>query len=95
MIAAPGSAGIEDFKRQLLENEYGYTNVDIYPATVQGDKAVNSIRSAVDKIQQEAYDVVIVLRGGGSKLDLDVFNNEELCKEFPLPKAAIDHSDRA
>ena len=89
MIGAPDSAGFQDFMQQLQRNEWGFDfRVDVFPVTVQGDKARGEIIAALKKVDPKDHQVVALLRGGGSKLDLDVFNQESLALTLahsPLP----------
>lgn len=79
LIAAEGSAGIADFRDQLHQNTYGFQfYLDHFNASVQGRGASASIRKAYDSINVQEYDAIVVLRGGGAALDLDVFNDYEL-----------------
>ncbi len=101
VISAPDAAGYGDFRRHLLENEYGFAfDVRLYPATMQGDGAPESIIASLDRVaaaQQPtiSFDAVLILRGGGSTLDLACFDDYELCAaiaRFPLPVfTAIGH----
>ena len=98
VISAPDAAGYGDFRRHLLENEYGFAfDVHLFEATMQGDTAPKSIISALGRIEevQENYDAVFILRGGGSVLDLACFDDYDLCAaiaQFPLPVyTAIGH----
>ena len=98
VISAPDAAGSGDFRRHLLENEYGFAfDVHLFEATMQGDTAPKSIISALGRIEevQEDYDAVFILRGGGSVLDLACFDDYDLCAaiaQFPLPVyTAIGH----
>jgi exodeoxyribonuclease VII large subunit len=57
---------------------------------MQGDKAEESIINALDKIYkyENFFDVVVIIRGGGSKSDLSCFDNYWLAyniTQFPLP----------
>ncbi len=57
---------------------------------MQGEQTTPSILSALDEILESAddFDAVLVLRGGGSKLDLSAFDDYHLCAalaQFPLP----------
>jgi exodeoxyribonuclease VII large subunit len=57
---------------------------------MQGEKAEWSIIEALDEIyeQSEEFDVVAILRGGGSQTDLSCFDSYELAcnvAQFPLP----------
>ncbi|MBO4566124.1 MAG: exodeoxyribonuclease VII large subunit, partial [Bacteroidales bacterium] len=51
VISAPDAAGYGDFRRHLLENEYGFSfAITLFPATMQGDSAPASIASALDNV---------------------------------------------
>ena len=85
LITSPGSAAYEDFTQHLLTNEHGYRFVvDVFPASVQGESAAASLLMALQKTPFESYHAVAFIRGGGSKLDLDPFNDYELCKAVAL-----------
>ncbi|MCR5561537.1 MAG: exodeoxyribonuclease VII large subunit [Bacteroidales bacterium] len=98
VISAEGAAGLQDFRRQLLENEYGYAyRADLFPAMMQGEGAPDSIFAALDEIRQSSvrYDAVLVLRGGGSDMDLLCFDDYGLAAaiaKMPVPVVtAIGH----
>ncbi len=79
LIGAPDSAGLQDFVKQLERNDWGFDfAVEVIPVTVQGDKAQPEIINALEKLNAHRYECVAILRGGGSKIDLDVFNQEPL-----------------
>lgn len=57
---------------------------------MQGQGAEASVVAALEAIaaRQEAFDAVVVIRGGGSAADLNCFNGYRLCAhiaQFPLP----------
>ncbi|MDH5603595.1 MAG: exodeoxyribonuclease VII large subunit, partial [Cyclobacteriaceae bacterium] len=91
VISSETAAGYQDFMHQLQSNRYGYSyTTTLFQAIMQGDGAVSSISMALEEIRSQAnqYDVLAILRGGGSSLDLDCFDSYELAKElahFPLP----------
>ncbi len=64
-------------------------------AQVQGNQAPAEILRALDEIARTDVDVVIVGRGGGSKLDLSAFNDERVVRAvagFPVPViSAVGH----
>ena len=64
-------------------------------AQVQGTQAPPEILRALDEIARTDVDVVIVGRGGGSKLDLSAFNDERVVRAvagFPVPViSAVGH----
>ena len=81
VIGAPDSSGLQDFEKQLTDNEWGIDfRLTIIPVTVQGEKAVSEITEALQNIDPEQFEAVALLRGGGSKIDLDAFNQEQLCR---------------
>ena len=82
VISARDAAGYGDFRRHLLENEYGFAfDVTLFEAAMQGDAAPESIIAALERIQDESkpFDAVLILRGGGSALDLSCFDDYGLC----------------
>ncbi len=57
---------------------------------MQGEEAPGSIIAAMENIYESEsdFDCVIIIRGGGSKADLESFNQYELAyfiTQFPLP----------
>ena len=98
VISASDAAGYRDFVRHLDENPYGFkVALQLYPALMQGAECPESIISALDAIMDSGkeYDAVLVLRGGGSKLDLACFDDYQLAAviaQYPLPVlTAIGH----
>jgi len=98
VISAEDAAGYRDFMRHLHENPYGFVfGTELFPALMQGASAPGSIIAALDAIMEcgTEYDAVLVLRGGGSKLDLSCFDDYELAAsiaQYPLPVlTAIGH----
>jgi exodeoxyribonuclease VII large subunit len=89
LVGSPNTSGHTDFLKQLQRNEYGFDfKITQYGCLVQGEKAVGEIISKLNEIQSQNYDAVIIIRGGGSKFDLEAFNSYELAKtvaNFPLP----------
>ncbi|KAB2814523.1 exodeoxyribonuclease VII large subunit [Phaeocystidibacter luteus] len=79
LIAAENSAGLADLSNQLHKNSYGFVfRLDHYPASVQGTQAAGSIVKAFQSIDLQLYDAIVIIRGGGSALDLDSFNDYAL-----------------
>ena len=98
VISAEDAAGYRDFMRHLHENPYGFqVDTELYPALMQGTDCPESIITAMDAVLDSGkeYDAVLVLRGGGSKLDLACFDDYGLAAviaQFPLPVlTAIGH----
>lgn len=91
VISSVTAAGYGDFHDQLTRNPFGYTFYPrLFPAAMQGQEAEASIIEALDNIYryENFFDVVVLIRGGGSQSDLNCFNSywlaSHLC-QFPLP----------
>jgi exodeoxyribonuclease VII large subunit len=91
IISSPTAAGYEDFINQLENNGNNYKfRTQLFEASMQGSRAANSIIQALEQIYalEPDFDVVIIIRGGGSQLDLTCFDDYELAfhvTQFPLP----------
>lgn len=98
VISSPTAAGLGDFMNQLENNPNGYRfQVKLFPAVMQGEKTTDSVIAALDRINEYGtlFDVVVIIRGGGSQTDLGSFDSYELAAnvaQFPLPIiAGIGH----
>jgi exodeoxyribonuclease VII large subunit len=91
VISAADAAGYGDFCDQLQNNRFGYRfEMGLFAAIMQGDHAPKSIIAALGKIasEEEKWDMVVIIRGGGATTDLGCFDDYELashCAQFPLP----------
>ncbi|MGO9378582.1 MAG: exodeoxyribonuclease VII large subunit [Dissulfurispiraceae bacterium] len=91
IISSPTASGYGDFIDQLEKNPYGYkfTHV-LFPALMQGGETEGSIIKAFTMIEElrSDFDIVVVIRGGGSVADLSSFDSYPLARRiasFPLP----------
>jgi len=89
VISASGAAGYGDFCDHLHNNEYGFVfRTELFEATMQGANAPQSIADAIHAIEEtnksaikagkHAFDAVLIMRGGGSNIDLDCFDDYSL-----------------
>jgi exodeoxyribonuclease VII large subunit len=91
VISSETAAGYGDFLNQLETNSFGYCFfTELFPAIMQGDKASESIILALEHVYShiDEFDLVAIMRGGGSKSDLNCFDDYELAyfiTQFPLP----------
>lgn len=91
IISSPTAAGYGDFMRQLHQNPYGvcfYTA--LFRAQMQGEQTTASVLAALDRIlaHAEAFDAVVIIRGGGAVSELRAFDDYALCEgvaQYPLP----------
>ncbi len=91
VISSPTAAGLQDFLDQLHNNPSQFVfYTKLFPAIMQGNEAPRSITEALELIYhyEEWFDAVVIIRGGGSQLDLACFDQYELAfhvAQFPLP----------
>lgn len=87
VISSETAAGYEDFLKILRENKYEYKfYIKLFDVFVQGENAVTSIINALQSCASynENFDAVVVIRGGGSAVDLSCFNDYELARTIAL-----------
>lgn len=89
LIASPETSGYRDFMNELFENNL-YTNfqVRVFASSVQGNEAKHELIKQIQEAQQFDVDAIVIIRGGGSKTDLNIFNDYDLCKTIavcPIP----------
>ena len=91
IISSETAAGYGDFMESIHQNRHGFLfHTSLYPAIMQGDEANNSITTAMEKVYESEsdFDCLVIIRGGGSKADLESFNQYDLAyfiTQFPLP----------
>ena len=96
VITSQTAAGYQDFRNHLLNNPGGYAfRLDLFEALMQGEQAPASIMDALEEAGEKGYDAILVLRGGGSELDLACFDDYDLAVAIatcPVPVVtAIGH----
>ncbi len=94
VVTSPSGAARHDVET-VIERRFAGMRVVLYPVLVQGGRAAASIVDALERVSAEAVDVVIVGRGGGSREDLNVFNDEAVVRamvKVPVPViSAVGH----
>ncbi|MCW8944863.1 MAG: exodeoxyribonuclease VII large subunit [Sedimenticola sp.] len=80
IITSPSGAAVQDVIT-VLSRRFPAIPLLIYPVTVQGDGAAQSIISALQLAQsRQDCDLLILTRGGGSLEDLMAFNDENVAR---------------
>ena len=91
IITSPSGSVIKDMQRIIFERFS--VPIDLFRATVQGDKAVKDIISGIEYFNSQKINlkpnVIIIARGGGSIEDIWCFNNEELARSVFNSKIPI------
>ena len=93
VISPEGAAGLADFMREAdIVHAARLCRFVYYTATFQGKESAKSLTTALEKMHQdharEAYDALVIIRGGGASSDLAWLNDYDLaalvCKT-PIP----------
>ena len=91
IISTSQAAGFEDFIHGLKQNSFGYNfGFDLYSARVQGEHNADALVNQLLNIynSDKNYDVVLIMRGGGSATDLLLFDTYAVLRavaRFPIP----------
>ncbi|MDR2125983.1 MAG: exodeoxyribonuclease VII large subunit [Prevotellaceae bacterium] len=93
IISSATAAGYRDFINQLYSNDYNYNynfQTTLFPASMQGKDAEASIIAAIDEVYKtvDSFDVLVIIRGGGSVSDLACFDSYMLASciaQTPVP----------
>lgn len=99
VISVNTSKGYSDFVQTLNNPEHPFmVEHTLFPSLLQGDKAVDSLVRALQRIKKEhhKYDAAAIIRGGGDDVGLNCYDHYDLCKivaDFPIPViTGIGHS---
>ena len=87
LITSVGSAAYNDFIKTLQNSNYGF-KIILADANMQGNKTEFSVLQALDLLKSLNVEIVIIIRGGGSKTDLYALDNEKIARkiaDYKLP----------
>ena len=91
VISSKNAAGYSDFMNHLNSNSFGYIfYTSLFETSLQGTETEPGTINALDRIagNSSLFDVVVIIRGGGSQSDLSWFDNYNIAyhiTQFPLP----------
>ena len=89
VISSETAAGYGDFCNQLADNPYGFQfQTQLFPAIMQGEGVEGSIINALERIYDQPFDCVVIIRGGGATSDMSGFDTLALAEHvanFPIP----------
>lgn len=83
VISSKEAAGLQDFLQHLHNNPHRFSfQTSLFQAAVQGVNVSRELVQQIDNIEAQAdnFDCVVIVRGGGAKLDLMGFDDFEVCK---------------
>lgn len=78
-MASPETEGCRDFLGGLEGSGMAF-EVALVPTRVQGRRAAVAVAAAITRLQRRDRDVIVVVRGGGSKADLGTFDAEPVAR---------------
>lgn len=87
LVTSRGSAAHADFIDHLRSSPFRF-EVKTAHTMVQGEGADVAVARAISRVARERIDMIALIRGGGSKLDLAVFDSEVVGRsiaEAPAP----------
>ena len=90
IISSSRAAGYQDFIKQLEDNPYGYAfKLHLYNAAMQGANTEREVVAALTEASAAKHDAIVIIRGGGSKLDLSGFDNYNIAYEVSASKTPV------
>jgi len=90
VISSSSAAGYQDFVKQIDDNEYGYSfDITLYDAAMQGAHTERDVVAALLKASKAKHDSIVIIRGGGSKLDLSGFDNYKIACQVASSKTPV------
>jgi len=88
LVTADESAAQADFMHSLIESGLPW-DVTFIDSKVQGAGAERTIVAALRTAQRESVDVIALVRGGGSRLDLAVFDHEQVARAIAMSTVPV------
>jgi exodeoxyribonuclease VII large subunit len=88
LIASPGTEGFRDFVGQLEASGFAF-QVAVVPVRVQGSEAPARLARALRRLAVSDRDILVVVRGGGSKSDLGAFDAEALARAIATSERPV------
>jgi len=89
VISSETAAGFGDFQNQLQISPFKF-EIKLFKAAMQGEETEDSVVKALENIfeEEDNFDLVVIIRGGGSKSDLAWFDSYKIAvniAQFPIP----------
>lgn len=90
VISSTGAAGYQDFMK-IIGERFGGLKIDVINTMVQGLDAPDQIISALNKFneQENLPEVIVLIRGGGSRDDLVAFDDELLVRTIAASRIPV------
>ncbi len=88
LVTSAGSAAMADFVDELARSRLSW-HVRVAHVAVQGRDADRMIAAAISLIDSEGVEVIALVRGGGSRLDLATFDSETVARAISTASAPV------
>ncbi len=88
LVASPGTEGYRDFLGQLEESGMAF-EVAVAKSRVQGRQAAATVSAGITRLQGPDRDIIVVVRGGGSKADLATFDAERVARAIAMSTTPV------
>jgi exodeoxyribonuclease VII large subunit len=92
VISSETAAGYHDFINQLKQNEWGYQfQTELVNCAMQGEKTADEVSDGLKYISAnvEKFDIAVIIRGGGAKLDLAAFDHFNIAKNIAMANLPV------
>lgn len=83
VISNEAAAGFQDFEEHLAQNSPGFRfELTLFSAAVQGKFVAIETVDSLEKINlhSENFDCAVLIRGGGARVELTVYDSLEICR---------------
>lgn len=81
LIGSPETSGFRDFMNELFNNhDFNNFKIKVFPVRVQGEAGIKEIVAAINEANFYDVEAIVMIRGGGSKMDLALFDDYEIAK---------------
>jgi exodeoxyribonuclease VII large subunit len=88
LVASPGTEGYRDFLGQLFGSGLAFNVVHV-ASRVQGTSAAATVAAGLHALAGTGCDLVVLVRGGGSKADLAVFDAEPVARAIAVSGSPV------
>jgi exodeoxyribonuclease VII large subunit len=92
VISSKDAAGLQDFLQHLHHNHYNYAfKTELFQAAMQGNNLSSEVVEQIEIIetQSDQFDCIVIVRGGGAKLDLMGFDDYNVCKAIATSELPV------
>lgn len=88
VITSKDADAWQDFKTHSID-KFPLINFEFFDVLVQGPDSKEQIVKSIRKADQEHFDAIVIIRGGGSQEDLAAFNDEQVAAAIYAAKTPI------